>query len=502
MDSPSPRGVPRAVDTYPPVCILLTSYGTGAGAGKKLGVAGYSHDIVAKIYRPLLEQIGRVVLVDDAQAELIPLAEQARREGLFPLQFSVTPFQDVFLPPSFPSIVAPAWEFPDVPDHMFAGNPQNDWPATADRCARVIVSGRFTADALRRGGATVPIDLVQVPVADGLFQVPLWDPSQTTELHCRHIVLNGRQPGHTVASPFAERDAVPQRTIDWRAGMRSMARSVYRMAVRPVIGDRLARSLRDALRVGRLTWQAYQNVQHHDPRLAPLSLSGVVYTSIFNPNDGRKNWHDLLTAFLVAMRDRPDVTLVVKLVTNDPVSVGRFVQWYHQRQLPHQCRVVVVTGYLSDEEMQNLIQASTFYYQATKAEGNCLPLMDYLAAGRPGISPNHSAMSDYFDERFGHVIRSSPEPAAWPHDPRGGIQTTWGRIDWSSIVEALHTSYHQATADFSSYQAMSRTAREHMAAWAGIDSVQPRLEQAIRRVIQESRHDGFPVNGEVERIAA
>ncbi len=88
---------------------------------EKLGVAGYSHDIVAKIYRPLLEKIGKVVLVDDPRSELIPLAEAARRDGLFPLQFSITPFQDAVLPQSLPSVIAPAWEFPDVPDHEFDG---------------------------------------------------------------------------------------------------------------------------------------------------------------------------------------------------------------------------------------------------------------------------------------------------------------------------------------------------------------------------------------------
>ncbi len=233
-----------------------------------------------------------------------------------------------------------------------------------------------------------------------------------------------------------------------------------------------------------------------------LRLNGIVYTSIFNPNDGRKNWHDLLTSFLIAMRDRPDVTLVIKLVTNDPVSVGQFMVWYQQRKISHKCRLVLITGFLSDEQMQDLIRATTFYFQTTKAEGNCLPLMDSLAAGRPGISPNHSAMSDYFDERFGHVIRSSPEPAAWPHDPRGGIQTSWARIDWSSVVQALQASYHQVTSHWDDYQAMSDRSRAHMSDWAGCPSIQLRLEQVIRQVME--RVEECPEeNGSLhDRIAA
>ncbi len=152
--------------------------------------------------------------------------------------------------------------------------------------------------------------------------------------------------------------------------------------------------------------------------------------------------------------------------------------------------------------MQDLIRATTFYIQTTKAEGNCLPLMDSLAAGRPGISPNHSAMSDYFDQRFGHVIQSSPEPAAWPHDPRGGIQTTWARIDWSSVVTALQDSYRQVTSHLADYQAMSEIAREHMSAWASCSSIQPRLEKVIRQAI-ESAEEGSAAGGDVhEKIAA
>src|SRR5205814_3494355 len=45
------------------------------------------------------------------------------------------------------------------------------------------------------------------------------------------------------------------------------------------------------------------------PPLLPvkrLTLGGLVYTSIFNQSDRRKNVRDLLSAFLLAFRDRPE----------------------------------------------------------------------------------------------------------------------------------------------------------------------------------------------------
>jgi hypothetical protein len=46
---------------------------------------------------------------------------------------------------------------------------------------------------------------------------------------------------------------------------------------------------------------------------AEVALSGVVFTTMLNPRDGRKNWIDILTAFCHALGDRTDATLVIKM---------------------------------------------------------------------------------------------------------------------------------------------------------------------------------------------
>ena len=58
----------------------------------------------------------------------------------------------------------------------------------------------------------------------------------------------------------------------------------------------------------------------HPPALLPdvdqhqqVVVDGVVYVSVFNPLDGRKNWHHLITAFCWAFRDTSDATLVLKM---------------------------------------------------------------------------------------------------------------------------------------------------------------------------------------------
>lgn len=58
--------------------ILVTSCATRAATGKNLGVAGYSYDIVAKLFLPLLQRWGEVIVVPAPHRDLEAAAEAAR----------------------------------------------------------------------------------------------------------------------------------------------------------------------------------------------------------------------------------------------------------------------------------------------------------------------------------------------------------------------------------------------------------------------------------------
>jgi glycosyltransferase involved in cell wall biosynthesis len=472
--------------------ILLTSYMTGAADGENLGVVGYSYDIVTKLFLPLLERCGEVIPVRDPKRHLQRAAQDARQRGLPPVHLGILPFQDAYLAESVPNVVMPAWEFPDIPTDPFGCNPQNDWPATANRCSLVLVGGPFTANALKKAGVETPVRVVQVPTPQEYFELPSWQPASRTMIDCPCYVLPQASPSSVGVAAAESRDAAaaagnliapPQRSIARALAARLRWRS--KRLIRSILPDRIARTLANVWRVGKATWRNpgghfnYAESSH-------LDLSGIVYTSILNPIDGRKNWQDLLTGFLLALGDRPDVTLVVKLVSSDPYQIGRFIGYYKCRDIPHRCKLVIITKYLSDEQMLRLAEASTYYVQTTKAEGNCLPLMNYLAAGRPGISPRHSAIADYFDEKLGFVVDSHPEPAAWPHDPSLRIRTSWGRLVWPSLVEQLRQSYRLAKHDRAQYGELAARGRQKMLHWASPASVEPRLRSALELVVPGS----------------
>src|SRR5262249_44659694 len=138
---------------------------------------------------------------------------------------------------------------------------------------------------------------------------------------------------------------------------------------------------------------------------------------------------------------------------------------YRHLDVRHRCKLVIVTDYLSDENMLKIAEASTYYVQATRAEGNGLPLMNYLAAGRPGISPRHSAMTDYFDADVGFVVNSHATPTSWPQDNLHRCRASWHQLVWPSLVEQLQQSCDVAANDPDAYRRLAASARSRMRRW-------------------------------------
>ncbi|MEN6556634.1 MAG: glycosyltransferase, partial [Thermoguttaceae bacterium] len=404
--------------------------------------------------------------------DLAQAVNAARQEGLDPVHVIFRPFQEAHLSPTVRNVVVPAWEFPDIPNEAFDGNPQNDWVATANRCAMVLVGGPFTARALESAGVRTPIRIVAVPTPEAYFDMPRWRSDRRTALNCSPYVFP-QTDMQASGSPMVV--AVPS-SPSWRERLRVWAMHGYRRWVKPCLPGRLKTVVGAALKAG---WGAWRHAAIACPRDRWLDLDGVVYTSVFNPIDGRKNWQDMITAFLCAMRDREDATLVMKLANNDPAVVGQVVDFYRRLDYAHRCRVAIVPDFLDEADMLELARASTYYLTTTQAEGNCLPLMNYLAAGRPGISASHSAIADYFDADVGFVVESHPAPCAWPQDSRLRWRTTWHRLNWSSLVDQICESYRIAKEDRACYDRMASAARKRMTRFAHPDVVAGQLQSAL-----------------------
>ncbi len=129
--------------------------------------------------------------------------------------------------------------------------------------------------------------------------------------------------------------------------------------------------------------------------------------------------------------------------------------------------------------MLALCQATTYYLSTTRAEGNCLPVMNYLAAGRPTISTCHTAISDYFTNEMGFVVESHPEPAIWPQDSGLRFKTTWARLVFPSLLDQLRQSYETARHDRATYERLAQRGRQKIRQWAHPEVVWSRLKAAL-----------------------
>jgi len=456
--------------------LVVTSVFGEREAVDQIGREAYSYHFVYQAFAPLLRRWGEVVEITRAESRLDYSLWRIRERGVEPIHLSFLPLHLVYPSSQAPNVAFPFWEYPDIPNQDFDNNPRNNWVRVANRMSMILTASGFTRDAFSRGGVRTPVRVVPVPIRPEYFDIPDHRPGERARIDSPVHVFPSAPPAPVAPDP-------------WRAeglrqlGLRAGSKYVYRSFVKPHLPSLVERYVSFSIKLGRMV-----DSQHrHTFRLPPpdadsLELSGVVYTSFVNPFDPRKNWQDLLSAFLIALGDQEDATLILKLVVPPELSargLNGILQHYRGLGLRHRCKLVFLTSYLSDAQLVELTRLSTYYVSAARAEGACLPLQDFLAAGRPAIAPVHTAMADYFDRDVGFVVDSHLEPTWWAHDPSRSYNTTWHRIVWQSLFDQLRDSYRVATLEASRYAAMAARGRERIADFASAARVWPRLRSAL-----------------------
>jgi glycosyltransferase involved in cell wall biosynthesis len=443
---------------------------------REIGHEAYSYHFVFKSLAPLLARWGTVQDIDRPESRLDYAIWNARKHNREPFHLSLLPLHMTYLTPHAPAAAFPFWEFPDIPNINLENNPRNNWVQIANRLDLLLTSCRFTRDSFLRAGVTTPIEVVPVPIRDDYFQVRDWQAGQQIVLDTPAYVFPEPQTPQAPANPWIQGGGV-------KAMLLAQVRHGYKVAVRPRLPAFFDRSMSLAFRLAHLYRIAHkaetQILAQPSPR---LTLEGIVYSTILNPFDERKNWTDLLTGYLLALADQPDALLVIKLVLPAKLLIPGFNQvlkFYRKLGISHRCRVAFLPNYLTHEQMLDLTRGTTYYVNTAKAEGSCLPLQDHLAAGRPGIAPVHTAFADYFDQGIGFPLQAHAEPACWPHDKAKRQTTTWQRLVWQSWFDQLRVSYDMAKHNAAGYAALGERARERMNDYASSSKVWPRLQKAL-----------------------
>jgi glycosyltransferase involved in cell wall biosynthesis len=420
-------------DPAPRRCAFLVSTTEHASKiNSMVGAANYSYFFVYKYFEQLLKKFGPCELVSDPERNIHDAARKARREGYLPVHLSFNPPHEFPATPTIPTMLLPQWEFPQIPDRDLGGDPKQNWVTACNAADLIVASSTFTGDCFRHPDIRTPVALVPIPLAPTYAALPDWDPNHSWTLTCRHHVFGGGEPARPTLPPP--------------------------MLLGP----------------------------------AELTLSGYVYSSAFNICDQRKNYVDMLSAFLHAFQDRPDVTLVLKLNapnirTEEDCNIFKHI--YYTLNVKHACRVVVIMDYFEQSQMLELLKVSTFYVSTSKAEGANMILQQALAAGRPSIAPANTAMIDYIDPQVGFVVGSHPEPTPFPHDPEHAYETVWHRLVWSDLRDQYRNSLALLEGNPGRYEQMARTARRRIADFAGHDRVAESFRDALKLLPQLREHD-------------
>ena len=420
--------------------IIIHSETNQRTIAQNLGRSEYSYYFVLKEYRPVLERLGRVVEVSDPQAEVDALYLDCLSRGEDCVFLSFSPPHRTPVHFACPTLAVFAWEFSTIPNEPFAGEPRNDWRTVLRASGAAITHSSYTVNAVREAmGADYPIIAVPAPV---------WD-------------------------RFAARGAQLQR--------QPKARQV-RLKIKGLLAD--SRQL-DLRAFGPVHLRAGKGIDFQAPaREQTLVLDGVIYTSVFNPGDGRKNWEDMLSAFCVTFREVEDATLVLKLTHHDAEEALTDILHHLYKNQPYRCRIVLIYGYLADADYERLVQATSYVVNTSYGEGQCLPLMEFMSCGKPAVAPRTTAMIDYLNADNAFLIDSTDELTAWPHDPRKAFRTLRYITNWASLCTAYQASYAVAMDDPQRYARMSAHAVTSLQNFCSQATAEQRLKEFLARLFE------------------
>ncbi len=412
-------------DEPAPLTHIIVYCPTGAEANAAmLGTAEYSYAFVLKGFAPVLARFGEVQVVNDPSREVDLLYEAHSAKGEASIFLSFAPPQRTTLGLRCPAIPVIAWEYPTIPTDVWGDEARNDWRWVLRQTGRAITLSSLAARAIKAAmGSDFPVVAIPTPVWDRmphLHELPLPTLEASRSVEVEGFVLD-------IQNADFDPDMVTPRP--------------------PGPGERPDR----------------------------VDLTGVVFTSVFAPKDGRKNWPDLVTAFLAALGDRPDATLVLKMIGRNPEDWWWDLYERLSRAPAFICRLVVIQGFMPDARYAELISATHWVVNASNAEGACLPLIEFMTAGRPAIAPVHTAMSDYLDPTCGLLVHSDEQYCGWPHDTRMGMTTTRHQVSWSALKDAYAEAYRLVKQDPARHRALGQAAAHRMQAFCSDQAVADRL---------------------------
>ena len=224
-----------------------------------LGAPEYSYSFVLNAMRGILEKLGVVVPIQNPYIEADQIYRRCLKKGEHCLYLSFAPPHKTHIELECPTIPIFAWEYPDIPNQMWGGNQRNNWNFVLRQTPHAITHSTYSSNAiLKCMGDTFPVSIYPTPVWNGYYDLPLSSPNEIRKLN--------RGKGHF----FIE------------SGDRSNHHG----------------KLSTALSTSAVVDPKDITFDSQSTEYSQLLVEDVVFCTVLNPSDSRKNWQKLFSHFV------------------------------------------------------------------------------------------------------------------------------------------------------------------------------------------------------------
>lgn len=204
----------------------------------------------------------------------------------------------------------------------------------------------------------------------------------------------------------------------------------------------------------------------------------VIFFSILNPGDERKQIKLMLTAFQMALNKKPNMILIIKLVIDNIfTTVGNIQEILRVRYRfeGQSDRIFFIGDTLTYGQMADLMQTANFYLCTSSTEGLNLPMIEAMSQGLVPISSRATAMADYIHEENAIIIENEKSlTEGMYHFLYDHLLTTHFPPRLSSIVDALVFATELSDSD---YMSLSNQAKKTIYKKYSIQSFIDRLKE-------------------------
>jgi glycosyltransferase involved in cell wall biosynthesis len=194
----------------------------------------------------------------------------------------------------------------------------------------------------------------------------------------------------------------------------------------------------------------------------------LLFLTIFNPHDTRKNMQEMIFGFLTLLQKYPTAVLIVKLVLAEQMTplgdiLHNVVRHYFDSDVTIACdRILVISGYLTEDELAALYRISDFYLCGSVAEGQNLPLLEAMSYGVVPVSTVHTAMADYLTDENSIPIKTRPF-SSYRRDMAANVTGRAYSVEFASQTDIGRALLRACTLPKDKLQQMRHDARQTIA---------------------------------------